>query len=375
MQADVTQGEPRPGIVNLDPGYLDPELLPVELLGRWTRRALRRWGTQTLGYGADAGPLPLRAALAGRLAGCTPANVVTTAGTSAALDQLALLLAAQGRTLLTEASTYDLGRRIFEARGVPVRPVPGPVDDVDVDAFARAARSAARASGRAPAMYLIPTFHNPTGRVLPAERRRALVELAEREGMFVIEDQAYTDLSFGAPPPPPLWTYAEDRDRVVALYSFAKCLAPGLRAGWLVTGERLAAELAADPVRHSGGGPTHFTVMAVAAGCADGDLDRRIVTLRQQLRARRDALLGALDGALPPEFEVITPHGGFFAWVRLPPASDSAALRLRAEQCGVSYADGRRFGAEPGARLCFAAAGPDRLREGAARLIEAWRRG
>jgi DNA-binding transcriptional MocR family regulator len=398
----INQADPRPGIVDLDPGYLDPTLLPIGMMGDCTARALARWGAQALGYGADAGPLPLREALAARFVaaaveGLTPrvspadgptlraseadgltqrasaANVLTTAGISATLDTLAIRLASTGRSLLTEASTYDLGRKIFEARGVPTTAVPGPVDDVDVDAFARVARQVARASGQPPALYLVPTFHNPTGRVLTADRRRELVALAERLGLFVIEDQAYAELSFGPPPPPPLWSFSADPERVIALYSFAKCLAPGLRAGWLVTGERLAAELAADPVRRSGGGPSHFTVMALTAACLDGDLDRRLETLREQLRLRRDALLGALAGELPDGYEVIVPAGGFFAWVRVPPGLDDDRLCRAARRLGVAYANGRRFGAEPGVRLCFAACGPADLRVAALRLIDAWR--
>jgi DNA-binding transcriptional MocR family regulator len=375
--AGVNQADPRPGMVELGPGYLDPTLLPVGLIRRCAARALDRWGAQALAYGANPGPQELRVALAARVADatgtrCGPDNVLTTAGTSAALDQIAISLARDGRAVLTECLTYDLGRDIFTGRGVRTVPVPGPLDDIDVAEFSRAAVRVARESGQPPALYLIPTFHNPTGRVLGRTRRREIMELAERLGMLVIEDQAYAELSYGTPPPPSLRSCTADPERVVSLYSLAKCLAPGMRVGWLVAGERLVSEFARDPVRLSGGGGNHFAVMVVAAACLEGEFDRHLSGLRGRLKARRDALLTAVADALPDRYGVAVPGGGFFAWVRLPPGVDDRRLVREAEARGVSFAPGRRFGtAHRGVRLCFAACRPADLRLGATRLLAA----
>jgi DNA-binding transcriptional MocR family regulator len=375
----MVQGEPRPGVVELGPGYLDEALVPAVLIRRWAAAALDYWGARPLAYGANAGPLHLRAYLAARVNGagygCGPENVMTTGGTSQALDQLAVRLAGEGRAVLTEALTYDLGRMIFTGRGVPTVAVPGPVNDLDIGEFRRAAARAARATGRAPAFYLIPTFHNPTGRVISAGRRREILALADETGSLVIEDQAYADLCYeSAPPPPPLWHDAADPDRVISLYSLAKCLAPGLRIGWLVTGPSLVTELAAQPVRLSGGGPNHFAATIVAAGAETGELEAHIGTVRDQLRLRRNILLSVLAERLPAGFTVNRPSGGFFAWVALPGGVDDEDLLASAERRGVSFAAGRRFGASArGVRLCFASCGPERLSEGAARFAAACR--
>jgi 2-aminoadipate transaminase len=159
---------------------------------------------------------------------------------------------------------------------------------------------------------------------------------------------------------------------VITLYSFAKCLAPGLRLGWLVGPERLVAELASEPVRVSGGGPNHFTAMLVLAGVLAGELDRHITSLCSQLRARRDALLVALGAGLPEDFILRRPAGGFFTWLTLPPGLGDQELLDAAEQHGVSFAAGSRFGTSArAARLCFAAASPERLALGAARFLAA----
>jgi len=365
-------------MVELGPGYLDRALLPGGLIRRWAAAAVDYWGAGALAYGADAGPLELRAYLAARVSGgepgvCGPANVLTTGGTSQALDQLAVRLCRDGRVLLTEALTYDLGREIFAARGVQTIAVPGPVDDLDIGQFRYHAALAARRTGQAPAFYLIPTFHNPTGRVIPAERRREILELAHEAGAMIIEDLAYAELGYDpAPPPPPLWRLTPDPDLVISLYSCAKSVAPGLRIGWLVSGERLAAELAADPVRLSGGGPNHFTAMAVAAGCVTGELDGHVRMVREELRRRRDTLVTAL--VLPDGFTMRRPAGGYFAWIELPGNVEDQSLLAEAERRGTSFAPGRRFGGSArGARVCFAACGPEELSRGAARLSAACR--
>jgi 2-aminoadipate transaminase len=370
----IIQGNPRPGLVDLGPGYLDPVLVPAKLIGQWAADALSYWGRHALAYGANAGPWELRVQLAARTAGCGPGNVMITGGTSAAIEHLAMRFAHEGRLVLTESLTYDLGRMIFTGWGVKTIAVPGPVDDLDVDQFRKAARRAVRSSGLPPAMYLIPTFHNPTGRVLSAERRAEICALAQEIGALIVEDHAYADLGYEAPPPRSLWSMAADPEQVITLYSFAKCLAPGLRVGWLTGGERLVAELTASPVRMSGGGPNHFSAMVVMAGLVNDQVESHVSALRDQLRLRRDALIPQLVRQLPEDFTVARPAGGFFTWIGLPGGVSDEALLRTAEQRGVSFAVGRRFGVSGGGvRLCFACSEPDRLWLGAARFADACR--
>lgn len=317
--------------------------------------------------------------LAARIAGQAgtnrygPENIAITGGTSAALDQLAGSFARSGRAVLTEALTYDFGREIFAGWGLEVIAVPGPADDVDIAQFRSAARQAARSAGIPPAIYLIPTFHNPTGRTLPAARRAEILAVAAETGALIVEDLAYAELGYSAsPPPPPLWATAADPGQVISLYSFAKCLAPGLRLGWLAGSEERVAELAATPVRVSGGGPNHLTATAVMAGLASGEFGAHVSDLRGQLKTRRDSLVTALRRELPDGCTMSDPGGGFFVWVTLPAGIDAEDLLREATSRGVSFALGTRFGGSAGsARLCFAGCSPQRLTEGASLFGEA----
>ncbi|HET9894647.1 MAG TPA: PLP-dependent aminotransferase family protein [Streptosporangiaceae bacterium] len=379
----ISQIDPRPGMVELGPGFLDASLVPATLMARCTAQALQRWPAQATGYGANAGPFGLRGYLSGRpgataaksaamAAWCGPDNVMTTAGTSATLSTLAMRFAREGRTVLTEAPTYNFATMILATRGVRTIPVPGPLDDIDTKELRKAAERAARDDGLPPALYVIPTFHNPTGRVISAARRAEILALAADLGMVVVEDQAYSDLSYSGAVPPALCEITPDPDLVITLYTFAKCLAPGLRLGWLVTGERLVSELAGDPLRLSGGGASHFVATAVDVACRTGSLQERAVWLRPQLKLRHDVLHAGLTASLPPGFRLGPVRGGFFMWLSLPPGISESALLREAEARGVSFLCGSAFSAaSPGIRLCFAAQPPAALEAGASRLADA----
>jgi 2-aminoadipate transaminase len=365
-------------IFDLSPGYLDPGLMPGELIGRWSSAAVDRWGSKTLAYGAQGGPQPLRAALTDRLlrTASTPhitdENIVTTAGTSAMIEELAMRFSREGRVVLTESLSYDLAIGIFRGWGVDVHGVAGPSEDLDVDGFRRASVQAIRTSGLAPAYYIIPTFHNPTGRTLSVDRRGELLSLADEMNSLIIEDQAYAGLSFEDVPPPPIWAMAEDPESVVSLYTASKFLAPGLRLGWIVAGQRLARDLEESPVRLSGGGPSHYASMLLYSGIASGELDTHINSLRSELKNRRDSLLRVLNGLLPKGFRASQPDGGYFTWVTTPQGVSEGILLEEARALGVNFALGSRFGEHAqGVRICFSRYSPGRLEEAGSRFAQA----
>jgi 2-aminoadipate transaminase len=219
----------------------------------------------------------------------------------------------------------------------------------------------------------VPTFHNPTGASLQAQRRSALVELAANEQLLIVEDDVYRELSYDGPALPSLWSLAQP-DTVVRLGSFAKSLAPGVRLGWLTAGPKVAGRLIGSGLLDSGGGVNHFTSLLVTAFCTSGQYDQQIVRLRESYRARRDALLDGLAAYLPPSCTWTAPGGGFFVWVGLPEGMDAAALLPRAEAAGVAFLPGTLFhqggGGANALRLAFSLYDPDELIEAARRLGE-----
>jgi DNA-binding transcriptional MocR family regulator len=220
-------------------------------------------------------------------------------------------------------------------------------------------------------IYTNPSFQNPSGRVLPLDARRELLDLAARSRLPVIEDEPYRELYFDAPPPPSL--RALDRHGVViSLGSFSKTLAPGLRLGWLVAAESIVDQLALVKARSDVFSPT-LPQLVMAELLAGRAFDEHLRALRGEHRRRRDALLAALRRHLPPgALSWSTPTGGLYLWGRLQPGLDSARLLPEAAAAGVSFVAGETFYPDGGGRhqlrLCFTAAPPRDLEEGARRL-------
>ena len=369
----------RPGIIDLGWGHPNSALLPAAELRQAAADALERWGADALAYGADQGAGPLVEWLCGRIAqtdGRAPApdEIVITGGISHGLDQLCTLATQPGDIVLVESPTYHLAVRIL--RDHPLELVPVPVGDqgLDVDALAATLAELRGQGRRARMLYTIPTFHNPTGSCMPADRRHALVELAVAEQLLIAEDDVYRELFYEEPPPPSLWSMAPP-GAVARLGSFAKSLAPGLRLGWLSADAAMVQRTTGSGVIDSGGGINHFTAMVVAQFCLSGAFDAQVARFRAAYRERRDALLAGLAEHLPPGCTVAAPGGGFFVWVRLPDGLDAGSLLARAEEAGVAYLPGRRFHIDGrGAntlRLAFSLYAPAELAEAARRLGEA----
>lgn len=366
----------RPGIIELGWGHLDPNLLPVDIVAGAASRALSDHGAEALAYGAEQGPGRLidqvRARLE-RLEGVAPPaeQVMITGGVSQALAMLCTLLSRPGDVVLVEAPTYHLALRIFQDHGLRLVSVPGDARGMHVET-AGALLQMLRAHGEQVAfLYLTPSFSNPTGAILAPERRQALAELAAREGLTVIEDDAYGELWYETPPPPPLYHLAPGGP-IIRLGTFSKLLAPGLRLGWMLAAPDLVRRCCRSGMLDSGGGVNHFTATILATLLEQGRLDPHVAHLRDGLRARRDALLAALALHLPAGCTWSPVLGGYFVWVRLPAPLDTLAMLPFAETAGVAYLPGRPFYADSGGhnylRLSFSLLAPAELQEGARRL-------
>jgi len=192
-------------------------------------------------------------------------------------------------------------------------------------------------------MYVLPNFQNPTGRVIPAARRDALVVAAQRAGVPLVEDNPYGELWYDEAPPQPL--AARWPEGVLYLGSFSKVLAPGLRLGFMVCPRPLHPKLlqskqAAD--LHTAA----FNQRIVHQVIKDGFLERHIPSIRARYRVQRDAMDGALRAHMPAGCEWRKPEGGMFFWLRLPAGCDAMALLPRAVEAGVAYVPGAAFYAD-----------------------------
>lgn len=353
----IVQLAERAGIIDLGWGHPHPDALPVAGWLAATETALSTFGWQALAYGAAAGPGPLLDWLAEHLShtdhGASPAaETFVTAGASHALELVSTVLTSPGDIVVVDSPTYHLAIRTIADRGVEIVGAPADEDGIDPAATGDLIAAAHRAGRRVSMLYIVPTFGNPTGRSLPADRRAALVALAARGGVPIVEDDTYRELVYQGSAPPSLWSLA-DRGSVIRIGSFAKTVAPGLRLGWINAAPKMIRTLVDRGYVDSGGGVNHITALTMATFGASGAYQEHLRAIRARYAPQRDALVGALRAELP-ELSVPSPLGGWFVWLPLPAGVQASTLLPAAERLGVSYMEGRRFYAQ--------AAGDDRLR-------------
>jgi 2-aminoadipate transaminase len=363
----------RPGVISFAGGLPAPELFDAAGLREAYAAALSDEAAgRSLQYSTTEGDPELRAAIAARLTArglpTGPDELLVTSGSQQALTLAAAALIDPGDRVLVEEPSYLAALQAFQLAGAEVVPVACDDDGLDPEAVAAAA---AEHGGRV--LYTIPTFHNPTGRTLPLERRRALAAVAERCGLWLIEDDPYGELRYGGSALPSLATMAEDR--TLALSTLSKVAAPGLRIGWV----RAPASLRSALVVAKQAADLHSSTVDQAAAArwlAAVDLDAHLAMLRGEYGRRRDALLSGLADALPPGSTHNHPDGGMFVWARLPDGWDAEPLLARALRHDVAFVPGYPFFAgEPDRatlRFSFTAHGPAEIAEGLARLKEAW---
>ena len=377
----TTQLQLRPGIIELNWGQPDPELLPKEAVSSAAAAVLARVGGDALSYGAAAGAGPLLAWLRAHIAQTEPQAVAAdeiaiTAGNSDAIDQVCTLFTQAGDVVLVESPSYHLALRIM--RDHPLRLVPVATDEhgLQVELLAQTVHDLQRAGSNVRMLYTVPTFHNPTGVSLSAERRVALVQLAQQAGFFIVEDDVYRELHYDAPAPPALWTLAP-RGTVLRLGSFAKSLAPGLRLGWINGSAQQVRRLVDGGLRDSGGGVNHLTAMVAGELCTTGGFELYVQRFRNAYRERRNALLAALSEQMPAGCSWQVPAGGFFVWVTLPAGLDATALLPHAEAAGMAFIPGANFHLDGRGsntlRLAFSLYPPQELAHAAQRLGKAVR--
>ncbi len=220
-------------------------------------------------------------------------------------------------------------------------------------------------------LYTNATFQNPTGAVVPLATRRDLLELAARYHLPIVEDEPYRDLYFGTPPPPAL-RELDEHGLVIALGTFSKTFAPGLRLGWLAAPEPIVEQLALIKGRadvFSAGLPQ----LVMAELLTTRRYDEHLKLLRVEHARRHRAMLAALDELLPPGALTTRPvAGGLYLWGRLGQGVETRDVLQAATQGGVRFVEGERFYADGAGRhelrLCFTTVTPERIAVGVRRL-------
>jgi 2-aminoadipate transaminase len=336
----------RPEVVSLAGGMPYVRAIPRELIATAFDKLLLEEAPQALQYGSGQGLPRLREHILQIMAlegiSASVDDVVTTTGSQQAIDLVTKLFIDPGDVILAEGPSYVGALGVFRSYQANVVHVMMDAQGL-VPELLEQAIAEQRAAGRIiKFLYTIPTFHNPAGITLSAERRPRIVEICRRNNILIVEDNPYGLLYFDEEPPKPLHTLHPDG--VIYLGSFSKTFAPGFRVGWAVAPHAVKEKLvlAAESAILS---PSSFSHYLISEYFETVDWQAQIATFRDVYRERRDTMLRAL-GRYLPNLEWNEPNGGFYIWVKLPDELHSKQMLPRAVRELVAYTPGTGFYAD-----------------------------
>ena len=344
------------------------DIVDVEGLQEAAQRAFADDPAGTTAYGTSVGYVPLREWIAEQH-GVEVDQVLVTNGSMQADAFLFQLLVDAGDAVVVESPTYDRTLLNLRNRGADVRMVPLQTDGIDTDALA-----SLLAEGVRPTLaHVIPNFQNPAGYTLSADKRARLLELASEHDFTIFEDDPYISIRFEGEGLPTMLSQ-DDAGKVVYASSFSKTVCPGIRVGYLV-GPQAVIKQIQGIATNTYISPNMVAQSIVNQFCRSGRIESAIATVKDALRARRDAVITALERELP-EATFARPEGGYFMWVELPEAVDVAELEKAAKERDVVFVKGTDFLLEGGRntlRLAYSGVTPEQIDEGITRLADAMR--
>jgi DNA-binding transcriptional MocR family regulator len=357
------------GMISFAGGLPAPSTFPVAELTAIAQEVLETEGARALQYSTTEGHPVLREQIASRLRTrqgviVSPEEVLITAGSQQGLDLIVKAFLEPGDEILCESPTYLAfiqAAQVFQPTFVEV-----PTDDEGMRIEALEARLAGCRRPRL--IYVVPDFQNPSGRCWSVARRRALLEIARRYQVPVVEDAPYGEVRFEGEPQPSLKSLDPD---VIQVGTFSKIFCPGLRLAWIAA----PAEILQRFVILKQAADLHTATlnqMFLSAYLARYDIEANIARIRALYRRRRDAMVAALERTLPPGSRFTRPQGGLFIWVELPEGIDARQLLARCLEQQVAFVPGECFFPTGGhantLRLNFSHATEERIEEGIARL-------
>ncbi|HWV54362.1 PLP-dependent aminotransferase family protein [Pseudorhodoplanes sp.] len=367
---------------NFTGGNNDPAQVPVDGLMAAADAVLRREGQSLAYYGVANGPQgykPLRDFLAAKLRrdaaiACTADDILLVSGSLQAFDLINGALVAPGETVIVERDTYGGMLNRYARAGIKAVGVPLDKDGMRMDALEETLTALAAKDIRAKYIYTIPTVQNPTGTIMPMDRRERLLALSEKFGVPIFEDDCYSDLIWSGGRAPALYSMTKSGN-VIHIGSFSKSVAPALRVGFIVAPWQILSRMIALKVDAGSGA---LEQMVLAEYCTP-HFETHVPDLRRGLRKKLEALMDALEEQFGTAAEFDDPPGGIFLWVKLPDQVDTMKLYQSALAAGVAINPGPEWSTDAAhsgsrMRLCFASPTETEIREGIAILADICRK-
>ena len=373
--ADQWQGHPKYNFIG---GHSDPELEPMEQFIESATNVFRGDPRNVSMYNFDGGPqgiIPLRRFLVEKLAThrgihVTTDEVLITSGSGQGINLINDVLLEEGDTVILESFCYAGVLTNLRQRKINIVGIDVDQDGMRMDQLKQALEELKSKGTRPKYIYTIPTLQNPTGTVMPMERRHQMLSLSEEYAVPIFEDECYADLIFEGE-----WEHAirslDDSNRVLHIGSFSKSLGPGIRLGYVVASWDVMSRLLS---RKNDSG-TGVMDQMIVGDYFSNHYEEHVQNVRANLRRKRDALTAALREHFGPTVEFEPPRGGMHLWIKFPSEVDSRKFVEPALREGIVFNPGPDWSADPEAaanyiRLCFAFPSESEIWEGVEKLAQ-----
>lgn len=329
----------QPDIISFAGGLPAPELFPLDAF----RTAL--WDVTTgdssiLQYSTTEGHGPLREQITQHLAEkgikADPKEVLLTNGSQQALDLIAKIFLDPGDAVIVESPSYLGALQVFDSYEARLVQVETDNNGILIDALEEAIRR-----DNPKFIYLTPTFKNPTGITIPKSRRMQIIELIEKYGVLLIEDNPYGDLRYSGEPIAPIKSM-DTSGHVLYLGTFSKTVAPGLRIGWITAPHPIISKL----VMAKQGTDLHTSTIvqrALSRYLETNDTNAHIEKIKAAYGNRCNIMLKTLKETFPSDITWTHPDGGMFLWVTLSPEMNTTQMLKDAVRLKVAYVPGEPF--------------------------------
>jgi len=333
----------QPEIISFGGGMPSPDSFPVKIIDKISRNVLKKHGPQSLQYSPTEGLKELREEIIKRVGKmgikCNLDNIIITSGSQQALDLTAKIFLNPNDYVFLELPTY-LGAIVafnaYQPNYIPIH-----MDDEGMLTNELEEKLKGLNRSKTDFVYTVPTFQNPSGVTMPLERRKHLLEIAEEQDLFILEDDAYSDLRYSGKSIKSIKSM-DKNNRVMYIHTFSKTLSPGFRLGYVIGDEERVRKMTI--AKQGADLCTNTFVQYIAYEyLKSGSIDKQVVKIIKMYKRKRDIMLKSLEKYFPKGCEWTKPDGGMFIWATLPSNIDTRELFDDAIKEKVAFVNGSAF--------------------------------
>lgn len=332
----------QPDIISFAGGFPAPEFFPIKEMEEVSKKVLREDGYAALQYGATDGLPSLRRHICKLMEPqnlhADIADILVTSGSQQGLDLAGMLFIDKDDVVVTESPSYLGALNAFKAYQPKFAEVEMDEQGMLMDKLEETLEAN---KGKVKFIYTIPDFQNPTGRTMPIERRKKMVELANKYGIFILEDNPYGSLRFEGDIMPAIKSF-DTEGRVIYLGTMSKIFCPGMRLGWIYASNEVVNKF--NMLKQGVDLQSNSLSQRECATFFDMyDINAHIARIIETYRKRRDLMINTMKECFPANVSYTHPEGGLFLWVTLPEGIDAAEVFKKALEKKVAFVAGEPF--------------------------------